>query len=232
MTTFALVPGAWHGAWCWERVAPHLTAAGHAVVSMDLPCDDAAAGCAVYARVVLDAIADVEDDVILVGHSAGGLTTPLVAAARPVARLVFLSALLPLPGRPFTEQNRAEHILQREYQAGVEPDENDCRRWFDAELAARTLYSGCDPDDAAWAYGHLRAQSSTIYAEPSPLERWPDVPVTDIRGSDDRIVSPTWAARAVPERLGVESMVIDGAGHSSMLSHPRELADLLLLRAS
>jgi pimeloyl-ACP methyl ester carboxylesterase len=228
VTTFALVPGAWHGAWCWERVALLLTAAGNAVVTMDLPCADPAAGCDAYARVVLDAVAGVDDDLVLVGHSAGGLTTPLVAAARPVERLVFLSALLPLPGRPFTEQNRAEHILQREYQAGVEPDENDCRRWFDAELAARTLYSGCNAEDAAWAFARLRAQSSTIYAEPSPLERWPDLPVTDIRGSDDQIVSPTWAARAVPERLGIESIVIDGAGHSSMLSHPRVLADLLL----
>lgn len=228
MTTFALIPGAWHGAWCWERVAARLIAAGHAVVTMDLPCDDPAAGCAAYARIVVDAVADVHDDLVLVGHSAGGLTAPLVAAARPAARLVFLSALLPVPGRPFTEQNRAEHILQREYQAGVEPDENDCRRWFDAELAARTLYSGCRAEDAAWAFGRLRAQSSTIYAEPSPLEQWPELPVTDIRGNDDQIVSPAWAARAVPERLGVTSIVIDGAGHSSMLSHPCELADLLL----
>jgi pimeloyl-ACP methyl ester carboxylesterase len=228
VTTFALVPGAWHGAWCWERVAPLLTAAGHAVLTMDLPCDDPAAGCAAYADVVLEAVADAGDDLVLVGHSAGGLTTPLVAAARPVERLVFLSALLPLPGRPFTEQNRAEHILMRDYQAGVEPDDDGCRRWFDAELAERTLYSGCAAADAAWAFARLRPQSSTIYGEPSPLERWPDVPVTDIRGSDDRIVSPAWAAATVPGRLGVESAVIGDAGHSSMLSHPREVAALLL----
>jgi hypothetical protein len=35
MITFALVHGAWHGAWCWERLAPFLQEAGHDVVAMD-----------------------------------------------------------------------------------------------------------------------------------------------------------------------------------------------------
>jgi pimeloyl-ACP methyl ester carboxylesterase len=67
-----------------------------------------------------------------------------------------------------------------------------------------------------------------MYAESSPLEEWPDVPITDIRGGDDLLVSPAWAARAVPDRLGVTSHVIAGAGHSAMLSHPQAVADLLL----
>ena len=31
MSTFVLVHGAWHGGWCWDRVAPLLRAAGHEV---------------------------------------------------------------------------------------------------------------------------------------------------------------------------------------------------------
>ena len=228
MATYALVPGAWHGAWCWERVAPRLREAGHRVVAIDLPCEDSSLGCAAYRDIALAAIGDAGDDLVVVGHSAGGLTAPLVAAARPVRRLVFLCALLPLPGRPFAEQNEAEGILEEEYQAGVESDENGNRRWFDLDLCGRTMYWGCNPDDVAWAFGHLRSQSSTMYAEASPLEEWPDVPTIDIRGDHDRLVSPAWAARAVPERLGVESAVIEDAGHAPMLSHPRALAALLL----
>ena len=104
--------------------------------------------------------------------------------------------------------------------------ENGNRRWFDRELCGRTMYSGCSAEDVAWAFAHLRPQSSTMYTEPSPLNEWPEVPITDIRGDEDQLVSPAWAAEAVPERLGVASVVIPGAGHSSMLSHPRELADL------
>jgi pimeloyl-ACP methyl ester carboxylesterase len=228
VATYALVPGAWHGAWCWERVAPFLTDAGHRVVAIDLPCEDSSLGCAAYRDVALEAIGDVGDDLVVVGHSAGGLTAPLVAEARAVRRLVFVSALLPLPRRPFTEQNEAEGILEDEYQAGVESDQNGNRRWFDLELCGRTMYWGCSAEDVAWAFSRLRPQASTMYTEASPLERWPDVPTTDIRGNEDRLVSTAWAAKAVPERLGVESAVIQGAGHSPMLSHPRALAALLL----
>ena len=43
MTTFALIHGAWHGAWCWERLAAELERRGHRAVAVDLPCDDPAA---------------------------------------------------------------------------------------------------------------------------------------------------------------------------------------------
>jgi pimeloyl-ACP methyl ester carboxylesterase len=228
VATYLFIPGAWHGAWCWERVEPMISAAGHRVVAIDVPCEDASKGCAAYSAIALEAVEDADDDVVVVGHSAGGLTAPLVAAARPVRRLVLVSALLPVPGRSLTEQNEAEGILQQQYQAGVETDEQGNRRWFDQELCGRTMYSGCDPADVAWAFGHLRAQASTMYTEQTPLQSWPDVPITDIRGDEDRLVSPRWAERAVSERLGVESTVIRGAGHSSMLSHPRRLAELLL----
>ena len=37
MATFLLIHGAWHGAWCWDRIAPLLRAAGHNVIAPDLP---------------------------------------------------------------------------------------------------------------------------------------------------------------------------------------------------
>lgn len=198
------------------------------MVAVDLPCEDSALGCAAYRDVALDAIGRADGDLVVVGHSAGGLTAPLVAAARPVRAVVLVCALLPLPGRSFSEQNAAEEILRHEYQAGVEADGNGLRRWVDRDVCARTMYSGCSPEDVDWAFARLRPQSSTMYTETTPLEAWPDVPVTDVRGDDDRLVSPSWAAATVPERLGVTPTVIPGSGHSPMLSHPRELAALLL----
>src|SRR5579871_491149 len=57
-TTIALVHGAYHGAWCWELVAPELSARGFRVVAPDLPCDDPDAGLVEYAAAVEDAIGD------------------------------------------------------------------------------------------------------------------------------------------------------------------------------
>jgi pimeloyl-ACP methyl ester carboxylesterase len=231
MTTFALVHGAWHGAWCWDRLVTELTAAGHRVVADDLPCEDVSAGCGAYSEVVLGSLADTpDDDVVLVGHSAGGLTLPLIAAARPVRGMVFVSALLPQPAQRFADQNEQEGILLSDYQAGVELDGKGRRRWFDADIARRTMYSGCSDTDAAWGFARLRPQASTMYTEPSPLPAWPDAPLIDVRGDDDQLVSPNWAAQAVPARLGVAPIVLPGAGHTLIVSHATQLAHILLGR--
>lgn len=226
-----MVHGAWHGAWSWDRLAPELVAAGHRVVAEDLPCEDVDAGCRKYAETVLGSLAETPgDDVVLVGHSAGGLTLPLIAAARPVRAMVFVSALLPRPEERFADQNAREGILLSDYQTGVELDDAGRRRWFDEGIARRTMYSGCSDADAGWAFARLRPQASTMYTEPSPLAAWPDVPLIDVRGDDDQLVSPTWAAQAVPARLGTAPIVLPGAGHTLIVSHARQLAEVLLGR--
>ncbi|ULE35186.1 alpha/beta fold hydrolase [Mycobacterium sp. IDR2000157661] len=75
MSTFAMVHGAWHGAWCWDRLTPELEALAHRVVVMDLPIDDSSASFDDYADVVV----------------------PLVAQRIPVRRLVYLCAMPPIP---------------------------------------------------------------------------------------------------------------------------------------
>jgi pimeloyl-ACP methyl ester carboxylesterase len=104
MTTFALVHGAWHGAWCWEQLTPLLQQAGHDVVAMDLPSEDGTATFDTYADVVCAALGDLDDDVVLVGHSYGGNTVPLVAARRPIRHLVYLCAMIPDIGRSLFDQ--------------------------------------------------------------------------------------------------------------------------------
>lgn len=80
MTTFALVHGASHGAWFWERLMPEIEALGHRVITMDLPVDDRSATFGDYADTVCAAITDVPgDELILVGHSLAGVVVPLVA---------------------------------------------------------------------------------------------------------------------------------------------------------
>jgi len=65
-------------------------------VTVDLPCEDPAALFDDYAAIVVDALESTDGDVVVVGHSLGGQTIPLVAARRPVRRLVFLCALIGL----------------------------------------------------------------------------------------------------------------------------------------
>jgi pimeloyl-ACP methyl ester carboxylesterase len=96
VSIFALVHGAWHGAWCWERLIPELERRGHSALAVDLPCDDDSAGFERYAEVLQGSLPD--GDVVLVGHSLGACTATLVAAARPVEALVFVAGVIPTPG--------------------------------------------------------------------------------------------------------------------------------------
>ena len=230
---FALVHGGWHGAWCWERLVPELKARGHRVVAVDLPCDDPSATFETYADVVVRALeAERMEDVVVVGHSLAGLTIPLVAARRPVSRLVYLCALVPIPGRSFAEQLGIEpDTLLPEYRAGVsDPDDQGRTRWVDEGVARSVFYADCDEGDARAAFERLRPQAQTPYAEPCPIEAFPSTPRTYVVCSEDRIANPDRARRVVRERLDAELVELPGS-HSPFLSRPGELAAVLHERA-
>ena len=228
MTTFALVHGAWHGGWCWERLGPELERRGHAVVAPDLPCDDPAATFADYATVVVDALAPAGDDVVVVGHSLGGLTIPLVAARRPVRALVYLCALVPIPGMSLVEQVRAEpETFVPGYWAGVEATaDRRASRWGDFALARERLYGDCAESDARRAFERLRPQSNAPDRVACPLAALPDVATASIVSAQDAILAPAWSRHVARERLGLAPVELAG-DHSPFLSRPAELADLL-----
>jgi len=114
MTTFALVHGGWHGAECWNALSPFLRDGGHNVIAMDLPCEDPTANFSDCADVVCDSLRGCDDDLVLVGHSMGGQTIPLVAARRPVQHLVYLCGLVPNVGLSLAEQLAEEPTMLRE----------------------------------------------------------------------------------------------------------------------
>ena len=228
MTTFALVHGAWHGAWCWERLAPLLEARGRRTVAPDLPCDDSAATFDDYTDVVVRALAGTDDDVVVVGHSLAGNTIPLVAARRPVRRLVYLCALIAAPGETFGDQVRAEPgMFVAGYDRGLTPPDDERRRvWVDYAVARETMFPDCAEADAEAAFARLRPQASAPYRRPCSLDALPAVPSAYVVAAEDRIVSPAWGRRAALERLGVEPLELPG-DHSPYLARPEALAELL-----
>ena len=160
MATFALVHGAWHGAWCWELLSPFLRRPGHDVVALDLPCDDGSASFDTYADVVCDALEGCNDDVVVVGHSLAGNTGPLVAARRPVRHLVYLCALIPDIGRSVFDQLRDEPMLNPAYVKGLsEPDTQNRTTWVDLKLARELLFADCDEPTAEAAVNRLGPQA-------------------------------------------------------------------------
>jgi pimeloyl-ACP methyl ester carboxylesterase len=97
MASFVLIPGAGGMAWYWHRAVPIIRAAGHEVIAVDLPGDDARTGLQRYAGIVIGAIGK-RSGVVLVAQSLAGFTAPLVCAQTPVRMLVFVNAMIPKPG--------------------------------------------------------------------------------------------------------------------------------------
>jgi pimeloyl-ACP methyl ester carboxylesterase len=229
MTTFALVHGGYHGAWCWEQLTPLLRQAGHHVVVMDLPLEDGAATFDTYADVVCAALADSGNDVVLVGHSYAGNTIPLVAARRPVRHLVYLCAMIPDIGRSLAEQLADKpEMLNPAFERGLSmPDEQLCQGWADLDIAREVFYGDCDEQSAQAALGRLRPQSIHPAIQPCSLAEHPRVSTTYIVCSDDQMLRPEWSRKAAGERLTAELIELPGH-HSPFYSRPSVLADVLL----
>src|SRR5262249_3208934 len=96
MATFVLVPGAGGVAWYCHRVVPLPEKANHDASAVDLRGADPHAGLSTYADRVVEAIGT--RHVVLVVQSLGGFTAPLVCARVRVRMLVFVNAMIPIPG--------------------------------------------------------------------------------------------------------------------------------------
>ena len=107
--TFVLVHGAWHGGWCWRRVADRLTAKGHYVVAPTLSGvgerSHLPPGPIDLSTQIDDVVGEIKwkdlDGIVLVGHSYGGMVITGVAEqlGERISAIVYLDAFLPADGQ-------------------------------------------------------------------------------------------------------------------------------------
>jgi len=218
MATYVLIHGAGDVGWAWHLVEAELRELGHDVVVPDLPCEDDAAGLTEYADTVIDAIGD-RTDLVVVGHSFGGFTAPIVCDRVPVDLLVLVAAMIPLPGEApgdwWSNTGWEETRHEQDERDGKAPDDDIALFLHDVP-----------PDLAAEALKRGRDQSGTPLREPWPLTGWPDVSTNILICRDDRFFPDGFMRRVVRERLGITPDEMDG-GHCSSLGRPRELVDHL-----
>jgi pimeloyl-ACP methyl ester carboxylesterase len=205
VSTFALIHGGGSSAWDWHLVAPELERRGHDLVAVDLPTEDESASWWDYADAVVESVGD-RPHLVVVGHSMGGFTAPLVCARRPADLLIFVAGMIPRHGESFNDWWTNTGYEQ----SGFED----------------VFYHDVLPQLAAEAQSKERGQAAKPLAEPWPLEQWPDVPARYLLCRDDRMFPAEWARRHARERLGIDADEMDG-GHYIALSRPTELADRL-----
>lgn len=223
MTTFVLVHGAFGSAAELAPVIPELEALGHRAIGVDLPCTDLAATLDDYARTVVEAMAGIAGPVVVVGHSAGGATISLVPARARVDRLVYVTAVVPEPGRSITEVAGAE--VRATILSVSRDDGNGCRS-FDLDLLASLVPVEQREAYLAFLRSTQRAQGWAALEQPWPGRSLPVVPCTYVLCTEDQIIPPA-RQREMAARLGVTPVEID-AEHAVFNSRPCELAALLV----
>jgi alpha-beta hydrolase superfamily lysophospholipase len=232
MAIFVLVHGSMHGAWCWDALVPALRSRGHWAVAPDLPCDDVRAGLSEYADAVLASLeATVDREVrahealVLVGHSLGSRTIPVVAARRERARMIFLCSVP--TGMGAVDAQAFAGMVTPEYAAARFDERADGARRMVAEDARHVFFGACDPATAEHAASALRWQGPRPLSEPAPTAHWPDVPMDIVLARADRAVRFEWARDEARRWLGGREPVVLPGDHSPFLSCPALLADTL-----
>lgn len=221
-TTFGLVHGAFGSPAELAPVVPYLEARGHRVVNVDLPCERAESTLEDYAAAVIRAMEGTGRPRVLVAHSAGGATIPLVAARLPADRLIFVAAIVPEPGQSIYD------AVGPDVQAAIGSvtlDHGDGTRSFDFDLLA----SLAPPEERDAYLEFLRAtqrsQGWLALTQPWPGAALPEIPRAYVLCTEDQLIPPE-RQRAFAATLGVSPIEIASV-HAAFSFRPRELADIL-----
>jgi pimeloyl-ACP methyl ester carboxylesterase len=211
VATIALIPGGGDSALSWGPVCDRLRALGHDPVAIDLPCEDPAARWADYVAAVVRAVRG-RDDLVVVGHSLGGFTAPLVCAELPARLLVLVAGMIPTPG-----------ALAGSYWRDS--------GYHDARVDDEAFYHDVPPEGVALARRAEREDAGAPMSEPWPLASWPVVTTRYLLCANDRCFSAAVSRRIVRERLGIVPDEI-ASGHCVHLARPKELAERLAAYAA
>lgn len=231
MSTYILVHGSWHGAWCWYKIAPRLERAGHRVVALDLPAHgkDRRPPGDVTMQDYVDAItAEIDratEPVVLVGHSRGGLAISAAAEARAekVRSLVYVAAFLVPSGETILPLvlTDADSLILPSLDISQEEGWDMLRR----DAFRDALYADCSDDEVALAEALLTPEPSAPTNTPMPTtpERFGRLPRGYIEFLEDRAVSLS-LQRHMHAAMPCARVERVAASHSAYFSRPDDLA--------
>jgi pimeloyl-ACP methyl ester carboxylesterase len=223
--TIVLIPGAWHGAWCWHRLTPLLERQGARVIAPDLP---SLAGEDSWARFVAD-IVERNEGCVLLGHSRAGAVISRAAELAPasIRVLVYLCAYLLPDGQSVAEEARrdADSLLA----PNMVPVKRGLTCRIRDEVLREAFYGACSDGDFAFARERLVPEPLRALAAPVRVsaERFGRVPRAYIETSRDRAISLA-AQRRMQAALPCDPVFTLDTDHSPFLSQPDALARILI----
>jgi pimeloyl-ACP methyl ester carboxylesterase len=228
MTTFVLVHGAWHGAWCWNRLSKLLSAKQHTVIAPTLTGVGERSHLLAPEINLETHVLDVVNvmkwqqlrDVVLVGHSSGGFVISGVAErmTKSIASLVMLDAFVPADGQSVADK------IPSPLRDAILRAASDGATSFPPVAAAMF---NVNESDRAWV---------DAYCTPHPMQCF--LQKIALSGARDQITKKAYirasnydntafdAELSEARQNGWKTFHID-AGHDVMIDAPAQLADVL-----
>lgn len=235
MSTFVLIHGAWHGAWCWHKITPLLQNHGHIVHTLDLPALGVdrtpvhSVTLQSYADRVCEILSLCDEPVYLVGHSMGGLAITQAAETMPekVKMLVYLTAFLLPSGKTLLDIANADTESKVLPNLVFSSDQTSAK--VNPDAIKDVFYADCSPSDIELARTLLAPQASAPFATPvqTTPERWGNVPRTYIECTKDHVISLK-SQQSMHSLLPCSRVITMDTSHSPFLSAPQVLVDHLL----
>lgn len=216
-----LVHGAWADGSSWAEVIPRLQAAGLNVTAVQNPLTSLEDSAAATRR----ELALQDGPTVLVAHSWAGTVISEVGTDPKVTALVYIAARAPDAGEDFVALSGKFPAGQ--VRAGVQ--EHDGFTRLSEESFLKYFANGVAPEKAKVLYAEQGSTAASIFAGRTTAAAWHSKPSWYAVSRQDYTINPD-LERFLAKRMNATTIELD-AGHLSLVSHPKEVADLILAAA-
>jgi len=213
-----LVHGAWADGSSWSEVIARLQAAGLHVTAVQNPLTSLADSVAATRR----ALALQDGPTVLVAHSWGGTVISETGTDPKVTALVYVAARAPDAGEDFVALSGKFPTMP--VRAGVQ--EHDGFTYLSEEAFLQYFANGVPREKAEVLYAEQEPTAATLFGGQTSVAAWRSKPSWYAVSKLDQTISPD-LERFLAARMKATTVELE-AGHLSLVSHPQEIADLIL----
>jgi pimeloyl-ACP methyl ester carboxylesterase len=216
-----LVHGAWADGSSWADVIPLLQAAGLKVTAVQNPLTSLEDSIAATRR----ALALQDGPTVLVAHSWGGTVISETGVDPKVTALVYVAARAPDANEDFVALSAK--FPTGPVRAGIEAHDGFTLLSEDSFL--KYFANGVEPKKAEVLFAVQEPTAASLFAGRTTAAAWRSKPSWYAVSKLDQTINPD-LERFLAKRMNATTVELE-AGHLSLVSHPREIADLILAAA-